>query len=278
MKADLHMHSTFSDGHFTTFELVDMAKKNGVEIIAITDHDTVGSLEDTIEYGKALGVRVVPAIELSTVEQQKSVHVLGYFTDESYRSEELKSYFIDIKTKREKRALKILNNLREYFDIDVSYDRVASFAKGIIARPHIAAAIHEKYPEYEHDYIFKQFIGDDSKAYVPTVELPVPEGIELLKRNHCVVVLAHPTLLKPHIKDTVLQYPYDGLEAKYPLNKVGEESFFIDFAQQNNQIITGGSDFHGIPRDTKHGQIGDVFITGEHLQAFLSMLEKKSDK
>ena len=52
MKADLHMHSTFSDGHFTTFELVDMAKKNGVEIIAITDHDTVGSLEDTIEYGK----------------------------------------------------------------------------------------------------------------------------------------------------------------------------------------------------------------------------------
>lgn len=274
MKADLHMHSTHSDGRFTTFELVDMAVAHNVKIIAITDHDVVGPLDETIEYGKQRGLRVLPAIELSTLEQGKSVHVLGYFTDQSYQSEELRNYFKDIKEKRETRAKKIIRNLSEMYNIQISYDRVYAFAKGIIARPHIAKAISEQYPEYTHDYIFQHFIGDDCEAYVPSVELPVLEGIELLKRNHCVAVLAHPTLLKPHIKETVMNYPFDGLEARYPLNKEFEEEHFIQFAKERQMIITGGSDFHGIPRDTKHGQIGDVIISGHDLEVFLQKIEK----
>jgi len=277
MKADLHMHSTYSDGLYTTNELIDMAKNNGVDIIAITDHDTVGDIDSAIAYGKTQGIRVLPAIELSTLEQQKSVHVLGYFTDQSYHSKELVDYFVDIKLKRENRAKKMIANLHNYFDIDISYEQVKSFARGIIARPHIAKAIQTNYPQYDHNYIFTHFIGDDSLAYVPSVELPVQDGIELLRRNHCVIVLAHPTLLKPHIKQTVMTYPYDGLEAKYPLNKPGEEEFFIQFANEHNQIITGGSDFHGIQNDTKHGQIGDRYITGSHLQEFLEKVENRTN-
>ena len=273
MKADLHMHSTNSDGHKTTFELVDLAKSNGIDIIAITDHDMVGHVEETIQYGLEQGVRVLPAIELSTLEQNKPVHVLGYFRDGSYQSEELKKYFVEIKEKRENRARKIVENLKKYNDIHITYERIAYFAKGIIARPHIAKAIIEAYPEYSHDEVFEKFIGEDCKAYIPSVEMPVLDGIDLLRRHNCVIVLAHPVLLKKHIKDTVLSYDFDGFEAKYYQNKPGDEAFYTSLAKSRNMIITGGSDYHGIPHDTKHGEVGEIYLEGPDLDNFLSLLQ-----
>ena len=274
MKADLHMHSTWSDGLCTMRELVDKAHLQGIDIIAITDHDVVGDIDDAIRYAQARGITVLPGIELSTLEQNKSVHLLGYFTDQSYHSAELKAYFIDIKTKRERRAKTIIENLKHFNDIHITYERVLAHARGIIARPHIAKAIHESYPVYDHDYIFDHFIGDHCDAYVPSVELPVEEGIALLRRNHCVVILAHPTLLKPHIKDYVLSLDYDGIEARYIRNLPGEEAFFVEWARQRDLFITAGSDFHGIQGDTKHGDIGDVVLDGLDLDRFLARLKK----
>lgn len=274
MKADLHMHSTYSDGRYTMRELIDEAKNKGIDIIAITDHDIVGDMDDVIGYGNDLGITVLPAIELSTLEQNKSVHILGYFRDESYKSDELLSYFKEIKFKREQRAKGIIQNLKDYYDIHISYEQVRSHSSGIIARPHIAKALQEAYPIYSHDAIFDQFLGDHTKAYIPSVELPVQDGLDLLHRHNCVAVLAHPTLLKPHIKDTVLQYQYDGIEATYPLNKENEEMWYKDFASSKKMITTAGSDFHGIKGDTKHGDLGDLYLEGEELQIFLNQLQK----
>ncbi len=274
MKADLHMHTTYSDGRLDPMAVVDLAHANNVDIIAITDHDVVGDITPLIEYGKTIGVTVLPAIELSTLEDQKSVHVLGYFTEDNFHSEELVAYYRDIKIQREERAKRILKKLKEYHDIDITYDQVYQNAKGIIARPHIAKAISDTYPQYQHDYIFQEFIGDHCKAYEPSVELPVQEGIDLLRRHHCVVVLAHPTLLKSHIKEKVLAYPFDGYEARYLLNKPGEEEYFTSLATEKGLLITAGSDFHGIANDTKHGTIGQVYLDGEALARFLAQLEK----
>jgi len=276
MKADLHMHSTYSDGFLTTKELFERAHKNNVDLISITDHDIVKNVDENYQYAKEYGVKYVPGIELSTVMKGKPVHVLGYFTDDSYKSKEILDYFQEIKEKREQRAKKFIANLDEFFGIKITYKSVLSFSKGIIARPHIAKAINEVYPHYKHDYIFDHFIGDTSRAYVPSCELSVQEGINLLRRNNCLVVLAHPTLLKNYIKDDVLEMDFDGIEAKYFRNKDNDEEIFRELASKRQMFITGGGDFHGIPNDTKHGDIGQVYIDGNDFDNFIKRLSTKS--
>jgi predicted metal-dependent phosphoesterase TrpH len=257
MKADLHMHSTHSDGLLTTKELFDRAKKNGVDLIAITDHDIVKGVSENMEYANELGIKYIPGVELSTVMDGKPVHVLGYFTDDSYNNPELQKYFKEIKIKREERAKKFVANLKTYFDIEITYEMVLGFSRGIIARPHIAKAISTVYPQYQHNYIFDHFIGDNSIAYVPSCDLGVTEGIKMLKDSNCLVVLAHPTLLKETIKSTILSLDFDGIE--------------------EGMFITGGGDFHGIINDTKHADIGDIFIDGLDYDKFIERFNSKKE-
>jgi predicted metal-dependent phosphoesterase TrpH len=274
MKADLHMHSTYSDGLKTPEELFQLATERGIDIIAITDHDIVDGVQKNIALSKKYGVTYIVGIELSTIFKGKPVHILGYFKDESYQNEEMLQYYMEIRLKREERAKKFIRNLKEYFDIDITYEEVLSFSRGIIARPHIAKAITKNYPHYKHDYIFDHFIGDHSRAYVPSCELSVEEGLELLRRNNCVVVLAHPVLLKPYFHDRVLEYDYDGLEAIYYLNKPESEAMYKNLAKERNLLITAGSDYHGIPFDTRHGDLGEVYLDGDALIDFLNALKK----
>ena len=274
MKADLHTHTTFSDGIKTNIELLKMAAQNGLDVISITDHDTCRNVDENLKLAKSLGITYIPGIELSTLEQNRSVHVLGYFTDKSYENKEMKEYYTFIKKSREDRTRKFISKLKLYFNIEITYYDVLSFSDGIIARPHIAKAINKNYPEYSFNYIFEEFIGDHSKAFVPSSKLKVEAGIELLRRNNCIVVLAHPVLLKEKIREQVLSYNYDGIEARYYRNDEFDESFFKDFASKRGMVITGGSDYHGIKNDSKHGTVGEYYI-GEDVEEFLTMYKEK---
>lgn len=277
MKADLHMHTTFSDGTKTNTELIRMASEKNLDLISITDHDTCKNVDENRKLAKELGIRYIPGLELSTLEQNRSVHVLGYFTDDSYKSKEMNEYYSFIKSSRENRVHKFIEKLKQYFNIEITYDDVSSLANGIIARPHIAKAINIKYPEYSFNYIFDEFIGDHSKAFVPSSKLGVQEGIDLLRRNNCVVVLAHPVLLKKHIKDKVISYNYDGLEAIYFRNTFEDEEYFKLLAKKRGMFITGGSDYHGIENDSKHGTVGDFYIEDE-IHGFVNFYDQKVKK
>lgn len=270
MKADLHMHSTYSDGRLTPLEVIQRAKKNGVDIISITDHDTASGVDEITAYADREGIIYIPGIELSTIHKEKSVHVLGYFTDDSYYSKEMIAYAIQIKAKREDRTKKMIAKLKEHYNIEISFEEVYKLARGIIARPHIASVINTHYPEHSLDDIFKKFIGDTNKAYVPSSLLSVQDGIDLLRRNNCLVVLAHPVLLKEHIKKEVLAHRFDGVEAIYIKNTPNDELEFRGYAKKNGMIITAGSDYHGISDDSKHGDIGDCTLEGADLEAFIT--------
>ncbi len=273
MKADLHMHTTNSDGKLTPFEVIDRAKNNGIDIISITDHDVIQHVNEIKEYAEKQGIKYIPGIELSTKHMDKPVHILGYFTDESYLSDEVVSFKEHIRKRRENRSKEIISRLKTYDQINVTYEGVKSFSSGIIARPHIAKEIKRQYPQYTIDEIFEKFLCDECNAYVPSAELSVVEGLDFLKRNNCIAVLAHPVLLKDHIKEYVLSQPYDGLEAIYFLNTKEEETYFKQLAKEKNIIITAGSDYHGLSDDTKHGDIGDRYLSGKELQAFLELLK-----
>lgn len=274
MKADLHMHTTHSDGLYSSAELFQMARNNKVDVISITDHDTCLEVEKNNQLSVLYNIKYLPGIELTTVVKEKNVHVLGYFTDDSYNSEEMKQYYKDIKYKREVRAKEFIKNLKTHFDLDVDYADAYKYGRGIIARPHIAKAIIKKYPQYSHEYVFTHFIGDNSPAYVPSSLLNLEEGIALLRRNNCVVVLAHPVLLKKKIKEEVLNHEYDGIEAIYFQNTKEDTIFYKNLAKERGIFYTAGSDFHGIPHDTRHGNIGDVFLEGPMLDRFLKAVGK----
>lgn len=274
VKADLHMHSKHSDGLYSTDELFQMARNNGVDIISITDHDTCLDVENNRMLSQQYNIEYIPGIELTTVVQERNVHVLGYFTDDSYNSPEMKQYYKNIKFKREVRAREFILNLKTFFDLDVDYQDAYEYGRGIIARPHIAKAIIKKYPQYTHNYVFDHFIGDNSVAYVPSSLLSLDEGLELLRRNNCVVVLAHPVLLKQSVKEDVINHDFDGLEAIYYLNKDEDTVLFKNIAKERNILYTAGSDFHGIQNDTRHGNIGDCFLDGPMLEQFLKAVRK----
>lgn len=274
MRADLHMHTTYSDGRKSVEELIQLAKQQELDVIAITDHDTIKDVEKIKAIANKANIRYIPGVELSTVEAGKSVHVLGYFTDASYNDRSLLDFFDYMKTSRETRTQRLLNNLKKYHNIELTFEEVANGASGIIARPHIAKAIINKYPEYTHDRVFDELIGDHCKAYIPTAKKSVEEGIKFLREHGCKVVLAHPTLLNDSVKEKVLSYDFDGIEAVYYLNKPGEEKVFRTLAKNRQMFVTGGSDYHGIEGDTKHGFIGEVGIEGTDLKRFLENIEK----
>ncbi len=273
MKADLHTHTIESDGVLTREALFQKAKEKGLDYLAITDHDVCRHVEKNRRLGEKYGVKYIPGIELSTLYQDKSVHILGYFRDESYRAEAMEEYYVMIREGRENRAKKFIENLKEHFGIVITYEEVFKQSDGIIARPHIARAIIAKYPEYTHDDVFDKFLGNDSPAYVPSTELSVQEGLKLLKDHNALAVLAHPVLLNDEIHDAILEYPFDGIEAKYPMNTPRDTALYTALAKSRNLLITAGSDYHGHANDASHGELGSTTIKDESLERFLEALK-----
>lgn len=272
MKADLHMHTTSSDGRLTNVELIERVKKNGLDVFAITDHDIIAKTEENILLASENDLIYIVGMELSTVYKGKSIHILGYFNHDNYHSEEILEYYKNMKEKRDDRAKLFVANLKKHFDIEIDYEDIYKKASGVIARPHISQAIEEKYPQYKHEYIFDNFIGNDSVAFVPSTKLSVKEGLALLKRNNAFCSLAHPTLYKrEHVLD-IISYGFDGIEAIYPLNKEGETEIFKALAKEHNLLITAGSDYHGINNDSRHGDVGDKYIEGLDVEVLLKKI------
>ncbi|MFK5883557.1 MAG: PHP domain-containing protein [Candidatus Izemoplasma sp.] len=272
MKADLHMHTTSSDGRLTNVELINRVKSRGLDVFAITDHDIIAKTEENIELAKSLGLKYIVGIELSAIYKEKSVHILGYFNHENYKSQEIIDYYLDMTKKRDVRAKKYIKNIKDHFGLEIDYEEVFNSASGVIARPHISRAIEKAYPQYSHNYIFDNFLGNDSPAYVASTKLSVKDGLALLKRNGAFTSLAHPTLMaREHLLD-IIGFGFDGIEAVYPLNKPGETEFFRELAVKHNLVITAGSDYHGINKDTRHGDVGEKFLDGEETENLLNKI------
>lgn len=269
MKADLHLHTTESDGRLHREELFKLAKSRNIDYIAITDHDVCHHVDDNRQLAAQYGVHYIPGIELSTLYEGKSVHVLGYFRSDGYQSDVMERFYVETKARRERRARMFIDKLAHYYNLHIRYEDIVSVSHGIIARPHIAKAIRMRYPQYSHNEVFDLFIGEHTKAYVPSAEIQLPEGIALLREHDAVVVLAHPTLLKSHIHDAVLEHDFDGIEAIYGLNRAHDTERYCALAKARGWLVTAGSDFHGIENDTKHKELGDITLEGRALEAFL---------
>lgn len=270
--AEFHCHTTASDGKFSPSQVVDMAKNKNVKLLSITDHDTTEGIEEALKRAKEVSIDFIPGIELSCNHNGESIHILGYFKGNDYKDENLVEFLRSLKVNRESRAISIVNNLNKYFNIKINVEDVLKISNGVVARPHIAQAIVNAGYPYDFQYIFDKFIGNNSPAYVPNKHISIPEGIKLLKKYNCIVVLAHPKLIKKTPIKDILKYDFHGIEAIYYQNFKRETDEFISLARSRNRIITCGSDFHGISKDdTNHGNIGDMSLSEEDFKKFMIM-------
>lgn len=270
IRAEFHCHTTASDGRLSPSQVVTLAKEKTVKLLAITDHDTTDGVEEALIKGKELGVNVIPGIELSCIHKGESIHILGYFKGDGYKNPELLSYLSSLKGSRLNRATLMVENLEKYFNIKIDLNRILELSEGVVARPHLAQAIIEAGYPYEWNYIFDKFIGKDSPAYIENKKISIPEGIAMLKKYNCVVILAHPKLIKKTPIKEFLSFDFDGLEAIYFQNFKRETDELISLCRYKGLLMTCGSDFHGIlSGDTKHGMLGDMTITDEYFNKFL---------
>ncbi|WP_346870639.1 PHP domain-containing protein [Clostridium sp. UBA5119] len=270
--AEFHCHTTASDGRFSPSQVVEIAKNKNVELLSITDHDTTEGINEALNKANEISLNFIPGIELSCNHNGESIHILGYFRGNDFKDESLIKFLNNLKKNRETRASSIVKNLDKYFNIKINVDDVLKISNGVIARPHIAQAIVNAGYPFDFHHIFEKFIGDDSPAYIPNKHISIPEGIGLLKKYNCIVILAHPKLIKKTPIKNILNYDFHGIEALYYQNFKRETDEFISLAKSRDMIITCGSDFHGISKDdTKHGNIGDMFLSEEDFKKFMIM-------
>lgn len=273
IKVDFHTHSTSSDGLLSSVEMVRRAYANGVKHLSITDHDTISGLEDAILESKKLGINFIPGIELSTTYKGESIHILGYFRDDSYNIYEFTDYLHELKNRREIRARRIVEKLKEVCNIEISIDNVLNRGKDIVARPHIAYEIMDSGYTYNQDYIFDNFIGKDGPAFVPTTKLNTKEGVKLLQKYNALVFLAHPKLIKNSKIEEFLEMGLDGIEAIYYQNTKEEEEMYLNLIKEHGLLTSIGSDCHGnFIDDTRHGDIGCMNYREDYLESFLHNL------
>ena len=256
MKADLHMHSINSDGHKTVNDLAKLARQNNVDIMALTDHDTVQGLNNLLKEENN-GLKVICGIELSTKSNGEAIHLLGYFRNNDFKNKPILEFLDEQKRRRDERCIKMCEKLKEHFDIEINPYKLINEAKGVIARPHIAEAIVNAGYDYSFKYIFDNIIGDDSKAYIPSTRISTAEGVKLLRESDMVIVIAHPGLYKKNDINDLIKLGVDGIECIYPLHTDEMVEYFIKVAKENNLLITSGSDYHK-DNDYKHGAVGQI--------------------
>jgi len=242
-KVNLHIHTRYSDGAFKPKQVIERAIQHELDIISLTDHDTVDAYKHIPK--SHLNIRILPGIELSSAWKDDDVHVLGYGID--IENKRLLDVLNWMKDGRRKRAEKMLSKL-SILGIKIPVELVLSYAGDmkLIVRPHIAQAlIANKHCKTKQE-AFDKYIGNDAPAYVPKPELSTEEIIRIIHEAEGAAVIAHPMKLKSQdFLEDFINLKIDGIEVWHPDHNNSMISEYEAFCKLNNLIMTGGSDFHG---------------------------------
>ncbi|NJN87326.1 MAG: PHP domain-containing protein [Leptolyngbyaceae cyanobacterium SL_7_1] len=238
---DLHCHTTCSDGTLTPTELVNAAIAAGITKLAITDHDTLAAWNEAIAAAADFPIEIIPGLELSTVYNGRSLHLLGFYP----QAEKLLPPLQDRLAGRHRRAQAILDKLA-----DLGYPVALPNLNGIApGRPHIAAALVMAGHAQSTKEAFDRWLGDDKPAYVEYEKFSAIEGINLLRQCGAVPVWAHPYLFRGGDVETVLPELVAaglmGVEVYHPSHSPSETRRLTELCQHYGLLLTGGSDYHG---------------------------------
>ena len=250
---DLHTHTYFSDGTLSPEAVVALATQRGLAALAITDHDSLESLEPA---RKAVGpsLDLVPGIELSSMHEGLDLHILGYYLDPEHEglSERLDRFRED----RRQRAMAMIE-LLSGMGVDLDPAEVIHLAgPGVIGRPHIARAMLKGGHVSSMDDAFRNYLGRGGKAFVPRTNFKAEEAIDVVHAAGGVSVIAHPGPLMPdRIIEELVEAGLRGIEVWHPQHNSATVRRYRALAQKFGLVETGGSDFHGAHRGPDLGGV-----------------------
>lgn len=280
--ADLHMHTTASDGTCTVAARVSQAGERGLEAIAITDHDTIG--EDLSERVERRGdLELITGVEVRGDARGTKVELLGYFVDPT--DDRLGATLERVRTFRRERNREMIERLTEVTALDRSYDDLAAEADGLLGRPHMASALHEAGVVDSIREAFASYLAEDGDAYVPMERVPAIEVMTAVQGAGGVVSLAHPGRTRTDdiegVVEDLVAHGLDAIEVQYPYDEAPQSEDYADvsvedaaaLAEEYDLLRTGGSDCHG--PDSGKFRIGEVRITREELDALREMAAER---
>ena len=251
MRIDLHTHSSVSDGTDAPAELVRKALGVGLDVVALTDHDTFDGLDEAAAEGERLGLRVVRGMELSCSRQGSSVHVLAYGADPANPG--LAAEMARVRDGRLGRLAGVLRKLAE-LGVPVSEAEVMARVGNSpsVGRPHIADALIKAGHVRDRQEAFDRFLADGGPAHVHRYTIEVDRGIDLVHEAGGVAVIAHPWgrgreyLLPPSALEALARdHGLDGLEVDHHDHDPDARRRLRSLADSLGLLATGSSDYHG---------------------------------
>jgi hypothetical protein len=255
------MHSTASDGSLPPEEVVAAAKTAGVAAIALTDHDTLDGIPEATRAATAVGIRVVPGVELSAHDGAREIHLLALHISNPGPLELRLSMFRDARQTRARLIVDRLNRI----GLSVTFDSVmVEAAGGAVGRPHIARALIKGGSVRDSREAFDKYLGAGKAAFVDKERLEIREAIEITHAAGAIAIWAHPgpdgrrDRLEP-----LVGMGLDGVEVRHPSHNQDDIQRLTALADFFGLLYSGGSDWHGLPGGVR--SIGGMHVPGAWL-------------
>lgn len=250
-RIDLHTHSLVSDGTDTPTQLVQKAAAEGLDVIALSDHDTFDGLREAKLAGEKAGVEVLGGMEFSTRHNGHSVHLLAYGCDP--HDQDLLDELARVRVGRSDRVPAMVAKLTE-LGMPLTVDDILAVSSGAsLGRPHVADAMVAKGYVASRDEAFRDWLYDGGPAYVDRYCTALPDAVDLVHRAHGVTVLAHPwgrgrrdDLPEWFLAELVNENGLDGIEVDHPDHDDETREALRGVAARLGLLATGASDHHGL--------------------------------
>ncbi|RMG13802.1 MAG: PHP domain-containing protein [Planctomycetota bacterium] len=267
---DLHAHTTFSDGRLDPAELVQRAASAGVEVLAVTDHDTTDGILPALEAAPP-PLRVLPGIEISARHRGRGLHLLGYFTADALPR--LQGWQAERRRARRERVVAMIERLAAVgAPVDPARVWERDEPRRMPGRPDLARALLAAGHVASWQEAFDRYLGAGRPAYVPTRGPDAREAIELVHSLGGIAVVAHPALdgHGAHL-DELAALGVDGVEAYHSAHSTEVAEGLCGRARALGLVVSGGSDFHGVSADA--APLGSVRWPAAERERFLMAYE-----
>jgi predicted metal-dependent phosphoesterase TrpH len=274
-RADLHTHSTFSDGVLSPTELIDLAYRRGVRIMALTDHDTIEGLPEALAASARYpDLTLIPGVEISTDVPGNEVHVVGHFID--WQNQEFQRRLQHMRQSRLGRARKMVDKLAA-LGKPITWERVQSFAgEGAVGRPHVARALVEAGHVATFNEAFDLYINRNGPAYVERERLTPTQAVEIIAAVNGLPTLAHPRELDQldELLSQLKTVGLTGMEVYYQDYTPEEVERLRAVADRFALIPLGGSDYHGLGGPQQR-EPGDIPLPDEPVERLLALARER---